>query len=603
MTSPEAPYRAVVDTAIDAILVIDEAGSVCAANHSAEGMFGYATTELLGRNISMLMTREHAQRHDGYMEAYRQTGDRKVIGTRRQDEGRRKNGEVFPIDLAIAEWRDSGGRRFFTGIIRDLSERDRVVAALEESQEWLRTVTDTALVGLVVIDQAHCIRFANRAYATLHNLPPQEFAGIHMRDVVPAIYDTLVKPRLEKAFTGQKTSYNEIYPPDGPASTQRNIVVTYEPGRSSSLEPVIVVVITDVTDLKRTESALRASRDLLQSVLDGAGDAIFAKDLSGRYVVVNEAAAKVIGRSREAIIGKRDDEIWPPTTAIQSINHDNNVMSGNRSVTLQRTILIDDEYRDYSSSKHPWQSAGGELRGVVGISRDVTEQNRSAAERNDLVRRLMTAEEEERLRIARELHDHLGQEVTGLSLGLKDLESKVTDEAASTRIAWLRELTDKISRELHRTAIELRPTSLQDLGLGEAIASHVTSWGEQFGIRCDMHVLELEDVPLADDVALVLYRCVQEALTNILKHAKAKNVSVVARLGDSDVRLIIEDDGVGFDMETAVMSKGGRRGLGLAGMRERMSLIGGNIDIESRVGSGTTLFLIVPMKPNEVGTR
>ncbi len=470
-----------------------------------------------------------------------------------------------------------------------------MVAALQESQEWLQTVTDTALVGLVVIDQQHNIRFANRAYAVLLDLPSHELVGMHIRDIVPAIYGSLVKPRLDNAFAGVRHSYDAIYPPDGPQERRRNIVVTYEPSRSSTGEPAVVVVITDVTELKRTAAALRSSRDLLQSVLDGAGDPIFAKDLSGRYIVVNEVAAKISGRRREELIGRRDVEIFPSHQANQSVNHDNDVIAEKRPVQVQRSVLVDNEYRDYLATKHPWQSATGELMGVVGILRDVTEQNRSIAERNDLVRRLMEAEEEERLRIARELHDHLGQEVTGLSLGLKDLEAKVSGEAALTRITWLRELTDKISRELHRTAIELRPTSLQDLGLAEAIASHITSWSGQFDIVCDVHVTELDRTRLDDDVALVLYRCVQEALTNVLKHAGAKNVSVVASLGNADVRLIIEDDGTGFDLDTVVSTKGGRRGLGLAGMRERMHLIGGDIDIESQPGSGKTLFLIVPI--------
>jgi PAS domain S-box-containing protein len=119
----EARLRAVVDTAVDAIVVIDERGVVRSFNRSAEAIFGYAAEEVAGRNVSMLMGAEHAPRHDGYLAAYRRTGERKIIGVGREVQGRRKDGSAVPLDLAIAEWRDAEGKRFFTGIMRDISAR------------------------------------------------------------------------------------------------------------------------------------------------------------------------------------------------------------------------------------------------------------------------------------------------------------------------------------------------------------------------------------------------------------------------------------------------------------------------------------------------
>jgi PAS domain S-box-containing protein len=119
----EARLRAVVDTATDAIVVIDERGAIHSFNRAAEAIFGYAAEEAVGRNVSALMGADHGARHDGYLAAYRETGERKIIGIGREVEGRRKDGSAVPLDLSIAEWRDAGGQRFFTGIMRDVSAR------------------------------------------------------------------------------------------------------------------------------------------------------------------------------------------------------------------------------------------------------------------------------------------------------------------------------------------------------------------------------------------------------------------------------------------------------------------------------------------------
>jgi PAS domain S-box-containing protein len=144
----EARLRAIVETAADAIIVIDEAGLVQSVNRAAERIFGYAPDEIIGRNVDVLMPEGHARAHDSYLEAYRRTGERKIIGIGREVEGRRKDGVLFPLDLAMAEWRDARGRRFFTGIMRDISERKR---REEQVQVLMREVNHRAKNLLTVV--------------------------------------------------------------------------------------------------------------------------------------------------------------------------------------------------------------------------------------------------------------------------------------------------------------------------------------------------------------------------------------------------------------------------------------------------------------------
>ena len=220
----------------------------------------------------------------------------------------------------------------------------------------------------------------------------------------------------------------------------------------------------------------------------------------------------------------------------------------------------------------------------------------AVSERDDLRRRLMQAQEDERLRLARELHDQTGQTLTAAMLELKGLEIQY-NEAGRSRIRALRDRMEEIGKSLHRIARELRPASIDELGLNTALANYVSEWSQQFGIPVDFHHGDIDLDTLTDEKRTAIYRIVQEALTNIAKHAReATSVSVVVGRSGSAVQLTIEDNGRGFDI--AVLNGNaagkGRRGLGVAGMRERLALIGGELEIESSTGVGTTVFARIP---------
>ncbi len=237
---------------------------------------------------------------------------------------------------------------------------------------------------------------------------------------------------------------------------------------------------------------------------------------------------------------------------------------------------------------------------IYGVVADIEPRKAAEAERAELLRRLGEAQENEQRRIARELHDQVGQTVTGLSLGLKSLEQLLGDGAqgeVGRHVQWLQSLAGEIGRDIHRAAVDLRPTALDDLGLRDALATLLRQWTLRHDIRSDFQVLG-ESVRLPAAVETAIYRIVQEALTNVIKHAQASTVSVSVEQRPEEVRVIIEDDGVGFDGETVPephadgMSTKPR--LGLSGIRERLSLLRGGLTLESSPGSGTTLFVRIP---------
>jgi signal transduction histidine kinase len=207
----------------------------------------------------------------------------------------------------------------------------------------------------------------------------------------------------------------------------------------------------------------------------------------------------------------------------------------------------------------------------------------------DALSRVVEAQELERTRLARELHDETGQALTSILLGLKSLEERVDTVEGRAAVAEMRELVVSTLQDVRRLAVELRPSALDDFGLVSALERLRDSVTEKSGIEVDVQSqLRLERLPQAIETAL--FRIVQEALTNVVKHAMASRVTVLLTQKGNAVRLIVQDDGRGFD--TRDVRDGG---LGLIGMRERVSLLGGRMSVESTRGAGTMLTAEVPL--------
>lgn len=223
---------------------------------------------------------------------------------------------------------------------------------------------------------------------------------------------------------------------------------------------------------------------------------------------------------------------------------------------------------------------------------------RDAVEMQQLSRQILQAQEAERYRLARELHDEAAQALTSLLVHLRLLERAKEPAEAQKRVQELRELTASALEDVRRVALDLRPTILDDLGLGPALEWRVDELNKHGDLRATVAVAGLES-RLPPDVALVLYRVTQEALSNASRHAQAASVAVTLAGSPTGVTLQICDDGVGFDPNAPAADNGHgdarRHGLGLLGMRERMRMIGGELAIHSAPGAGTRIVAHAPL--------
>ncbi len=222
--------------------------------------------------------------------------------------------------------------------------------------------------------------------------------------------------------------------------------------------------------------------------------------------------------------------------------------------------------------------------------------------RTHLLQRVITAQEEERRRIARELHDQTSQSLTSLMVGLKNVETATDIAEIRQGIATLRLQTDGILEEVHHLALELRPRVLDDLGLPAALQRYCRDSAQRYGLDIDLNLDGFTDKErLTSAIETTLYRVIQESITNVAKHARAHNVSVILERRDDQVLVIIEDDGCGFDPEEIMQAPAADKKLGLFGMQERMALVNGRMTIETEPGEGTTLYFEVPLNPGERG--
>lgn len=401
-------------------------------------------------------------------------------------------------------------------------------------------------------------------------------------------------------------------------------------------DPVRMIgILLDITDRRMSEEAIRRSEAHLRLILESAEDhAIITLDLKGIITRWNSGAENLFGYAPEEAIGRSVDLIFTPEDCREGVPAKE--MEGalkNGRAEDERWHLHKDGKRFYVSGVMTLLS-NGKPEGFVKIARDLTEQRRlneevrfsrdqldlrvkertrelaeayktlkfeneqrrqAEKDRITLLEQLVTTQEDERRRIARDMHDQFGQQLTALRLKLELLKEMCQeDEGLCEQVDQTQAVAKQLDRDVSFLVWELRPTPLDNLGLREALINYVRQWSEHFEIPAEVHIgaFEADDL-VSSQAEISLYRIAQEALNNVYKHAGATHVSVILEQLDGFLTLIIEDNGVGFEPEP----KNNRTdGLGLIGMRERAALIGGRLEIESGSGKGTTIFLRLPVK-------
>lgn len=316
-------------------------------------------------------------------------------------------------------------------------------------------------------------------------------------------------------------------------------------------------IARDITQRRREQIEI----EKLAAIVDSSSDAIITKDLDGVITSWNSGAEAVFGYTASEAVGQHVTMLMPPDRVDEEPGILSRIRSG-QEVDHYETIRRRKDGRliNISLSVSPISDANGRIIGASKIARDITEQKRLAtAEReSDMMHRLVETQESERHRIARDLNDHIGQQMTGLRLKIDRVMSMLEEEhAALGELNALQDLAAKMDSDVGFLSWELRPTELGFLGLADALSSFTSEWSRHYGIDAEFHTVPSSAAgELAPDLETSLYRILQEALNNVLKHAAATKVSVVFHRANTGITLMVEDDGKGFNPDIPLRAPG-----------------------------------------------
>ncbi|HXU92069.1 MAG TPA: PAS domain S-box protein, partial [Gallionella sp.] len=480
------------------------------------------------------------------------------------------------------------------GVVTDVTERKLAEGKRIQLSEALKQTQE----AVALADQNNCFTYVNPAYVRLFGYTEEELMGRPVNDVMGGM-ETTVQPYRALATSSERGVFRgevirrakdgRIVPVLLSVASIKN-----EYGKTTGY----VANITDLSERKRAEETLQKQKEFMWQVLDTDPNLIFVKNAEGRFILVNKAMADACGRTVQEMIWKKNAEVYPdqPLEVAGFLAADRDVIQERREVVLTESAkLPDGRQRWYLTIKRPMIEDNGAVS-VLGIAMDITEQRQSEMklalsykELQRLSSHLENALEDERTRIARELHDEMGATLAAMKMRLAWLASRLP-----LQMRHLAEETEHISelvsdgiQTVRQIVHKLRPSLLEDVGLVAAIEDYVKKFRQHTGIECMLSLPGQEFVPEQGQAA-TLFRILQESLSNVAKHAQASRVDVILTKRGKSLLLVVEDNGIGFELGRKEKS------FGLLGIRERALMAGGKARISSEPGKGARISISIP---------
>jgi PAS domain S-box-containing protein len=475
-------------------------------------------------------------------------------------------------------------------------ERETLRMGLRFSEARFRLFMDHSPVMVFFQDESGRFLYFNKQVEDFLQRPLADCQGKTVFELFPAeIAQPLWDHDRQALAANRPMTFSESIP-DCEDVSHDWLVVRF-PFRDEPGQRFIGGVAQDVTELRRTEAVLRESERRHRSLVETVASVIVCLSADHRIVEFNREAERVFGWPKEEVSGKDYLDCFvheraraEAVAALRSVSAGETIFgveypvqtrnSGERVLLWNYTQLTDD---------------AGQPVGVIMSGQDITERKARGELRQCVFEEVVAAQEEERRRVARELHDGVSQQLAALSLRLSLVEFAPTPQEAREHIEKLRGICTATATEVRRLARGLHPAVLDDLGLAPALERYAEDYKKVFGINIDVHFLALVPGRVPRPAEVTLYRVIQEALTNTARHACATTVSVVVEHREGLVRAIVEDDGKGFDSQSFLQSAARSGHLGLSGMQERVALLRGLVGIESQPGLGTTISISIPL--------
>ena len=351
-----------------------------------------------------------------------------------------------------------------------------------------------------------------------------------------------------------------------------------------------------ITQQKRAEEALRESEERYRELFENARDAIYVHDLDGKYVSVNRAAEELSGYSREEILGRHFTDFVAHEHIGQACGCLVSKLERGGETTYEVDVFAKDGRRVPVEVSSRVIYENGAIVGVQGTARDISERKQAQDTLRMFSRQLIEAQEDERRRIARDLHDQIGQALTAVKMNLYTVQRFCNEPEAAHCLKDNIDAVDDALGLVRDLSVDLRPPLLDDLGLATALCWYIDRYEKRVGVTTEVVIqLPNQNERFSLELETAFFRVAQEALTNVARHAHATHVLMELTRTTTGLDMIVRDDGVGFD--PAALRKRDRRAatLGLVGMQERAHAAGGVVEIHSKPGRGTEVRFSVPV--------
>ncbi|MBM4462386.1 MAG: PAS domain S-box protein [Chloroflexi bacterium] len=600
----EGRYRLLAEASSDIIYTTDTNGRFTYVSPSITGLLGYTVEEMLPLAKEEYLTSASldvalkAIREDQALESL---GSENRPRTRRFEmELRRKDGSTVWTDTNLTYLRDRHGKLIgHLGAIRDITERKQVEEALQKAKEFTDSLIASMQDGLSILDSN----------------------GVHT-EVNPALCDMTGFSREELIGTGPPHPY---WPPESLEEMETAFQKVLK-GEFGDLEmtfmrkdgerfPVIVTpswvkdkrgnaisyfaTVKDITQRKQTEEALRQREEEYRLLIENANEAISVA-CDGILCFVNSKATEMTGYSKEELTSAPFVNFIHPDDREMVAERHVRRLRGEQFPGVYPFRIVDKagntKWLEISAVLISWKGKPATLNFLIDITgrkQALDELRNSYEQLRSLYRRLQSVREEERISIAREVHDELGQALIGLKMDISWLEARLhpTDVTLLDKARAMSEAIDNTIKAVKRISTTLRPPLLDDLGLVAAVQWQAEEFQKRTKIKCQLHLDGCEELPEDAELDTGIFRILQEALSNVNRHARATRVKVSLLQRDGELLLKVSDNGRGIEKDQISSPES----LGLVGIRERAALLEGASQIVGRRGRGTVLTVAIPM--------
>ena len=616
----EEKFRSLTQTAFDAIVLINEQGRITFWNHGARAIFGYEESEVIDRQLTMIMPERYRSKHSNGLARFLETGENRVIGNVVELEGLRKNEEEFPIEISITSWTSSGGR-VFSGIIRDISERKKAEQQLKHNEQRLASVYDTVadVIFILEVEGKESYRFSsvNKSFLRTTGVPPEAVVGRYVHEVIPEPSLTMVLGKYRQAIEGRKIMRWEETSryPTGELTGEVSVAPVFDDdGRCLRL----IGAVHDITERRRAEQNYK-------EIFEKANDAIYIHEIeTGRVLAVNDRACEISGFTKEEILNGNPEQLMagtPGFTLEDAMNHLQRAANGERE-TFEWQARHKNGSLFWVEVSLTRATIGGQDR-ILAFFREIgdrKEQERKIKSLNRSLEKKVAKRTEQLEQANRELeafsytvaHDLRAplRAIHGFTRILSEEHSNGFDDEAQGMMRFVLDGVKKmdilISDLLRFSQLSRQPINKEAINMQALVESVLTEYADE--IRTRSAECYLDQLPPASADPATMKQVWGNLISNALKYSARKDTTEIRISGwttADEVMYVVRDNGCGFDMRFYDKLFGifqrlhsqeefEGTGVGLAIVSRVVTRHGGRVWAEAVLNQGASFYFSLP---------